>query len=68
MPDCYERDQTKHVDDSSISLTMFYDVLLFIIFVASKEVVDAAPSHKKVDVGKWTVDDVTKWIGKIGLG
>ncbi|KAL9979087.1 hypothetical protein ACROYT_G016691 [Oculina patagonica] len=35
---------------------------------ASKDTVDAAPSGKKVDVSKWTVDDVTKWMEKIGLG
>ncbi|KAL9979082.1 hypothetical protein ACROYT_G016684 [Oculina patagonica] len=35
---------------------------------ASKDTVDAAPSGKKVDVSTWTVDDVTKWMEKIGLG
>ena len=43
------------------------DVLLFILYVASKDVVDAAPSREKADVSKWTVDDVTKWLEKIGL-
>ena len=57
MSDCYEQDQTKHVD-----------VLLFILSIAKKDVLDAAPSQKEADVDKWTVDDVTIWMDKIGLG